>query len=151
VRYRGGGGGAVIVSIRLRGLIALLVVVPLGCSFSYSSESSAKSLASPFTSSSSSSGGTTTQAYRDDVRDYTYAYVSSRGDIDAFERGLDDIARKHGVTNWEEDNATYLGIGAGLAKARVSAVAFETFKQNLGHGDPSKMHAIQKGYDSYGE
>ena len=143
-----------IVSARLKALIALLVVVPLGCSFSYSSESSSKSLASPFTSSasSSSSGGSTKQAYRDDVRDYTYAYVSSRGgDVDAFQRGLGDIARNHGVTNWEEDSATYRGIGAGLAKARVSGVAFATFKQNLGRGDPSKMDAIQEGYDSYGK
>jgi len=138
---------------RLTALIALLLVVPLGCSFSHSSASSAgssKSSGASSKSSASSSQGSSTQTSRDDVRDYTYAYVSSRGDLDAFQRGLGDIAQSRGVTNWEEDTATYVGIGAGLAKARVTGVPYETFKQNLGRSDSSKMAAIQQGYDAYG-
>lgn len=138
-----------IASPRIQLLVALLAIVPLGCSFSYSLESSAKALASPFTSSSGSSGGASKQSYRDDVRDYTTTYFSSSSDVDAFERGLGDVARRHGVTNWEEDDATYVGIGAGLAKARVTAGSFEALKRDLAHGDPAKANGLQKGYDSY--
>ena len=132
----------------MRLLVVLLAVAPLGCSFSYSSESSAKTLASPFTSSSSSSGGGSSRSYRDDVRDYTAAYVGSRADLAGFERGLADVARRHGVTNWEEDDTTYVGVGAGLAKAKVSVVVVEVYKQNLSQGDPAKAAAIQRGYDA---
>ena len=134
----------------MRLLVVLLAVAPLGCSFSYSSESSAKTLASPFTSSGSvsSSGGGAKQSYRDDVRDYTAAYVGSRADLAGFERGLADVARRHGVTNWEEDDTTYVGVGAGLAKAKVSVVVVEVYKQNLSQGDPAKAAAIQRGYDA---
>jgi len=138
----------VIASTRIQALVVLLAVLPLGCSFSYSSESSAKTLASPFTSSSSSSGGGSKQSYRDDVRDYTAAYVQSSADVAGFERGLGDVAKRHGVTNWEADSTTYVGIGQGLAKAKVSDATFLAFKQNLANGDADKAAAIQQGYDS---
>mgnify|MGYP001325753134 CR=1 FL=1 len=144
-----------IVSVRIQALVALLVVAPLGCSFSHSAGSSSwsggKGLGSSskgFGSSSNSSGSGSSQAYRDDVRDFTAAYLASRADLEGFERGLAGVARRHGVTNWEADRATFVGIGAGLAQARVSPVAFETFKQNFGHGDPANMAAIQQGYDA---
>jgi hypothetical protein len=141
----------VIASSRIRFLVVLLALAPVGCSFSYSSESSAKTLASPFTSSgssASSSNGGAKQSYRDDVRDYTAAYVGSRADLTGFERGLADVARRHGVTNWEEDDTTYVGVGAGLAKAKVSVVVVEVYKQHLSQGDPAKAAAIQRGYDA---
>ena len=114
-----------------------------GCSFSYSSESISDS-------STSSSPGDKESAYRDDVRDYTYAYVGSSKDSRVFFQGLAKLAGRHGVTDWEGDRATWTGIGQGLAKADLSGAALESFKQGLTGADPTQMAKIQEGYDAYG-
>ncbi|HVQ76222.1 MAG TPA: hypothetical protein VMT79_11885, partial [Candidatus Binatia bacterium] len=102
--------------IALAGLMMTLVT---GCSsFSASSESSSESSSdssrSSFDSSASSSGSSSPEskekAYRDDARDYAEAYVKSGGQFDAFQRRLGEIARKHDITNWEDNQATYVGI-----------------------------------------
>ena len=125
--------------------IALLAVAPLGCSFGYSSESSGKTLASPFTSSSSSSGDSK-QAYGDDIRDYTYAYVTSHRDLEAYEKGLGDIARLHGITNWQADEMTYVAIGAGLARAKASPNERVRFEKVVAGADEAKASLIREGY-----
>lgn len=129
-------------------LVLLLVVASLGaCSFVYSSKSSSDSVASSSASISSSSPQNREAAYRDDVRDYTYAYVISGGDPAGFEAKLGTIAEKHGITNWQANQATYVGIGQGLGKAKAKPIEVEAFKQNLSHGDATKAKAIQQGYD----
>ena len=133
----------------LAGALAILVA---GCSIS---ESISKSVSSPFEwssdsiASSSGSSSRTRANYVSDVRDYTQAYVKSGGDFDSFTRGLSDIAAKHGVSNWESDNDTYIGIGQGLRKAGATSMQLEVWKTNLSKGDASKAAAIQRGYDSY--
>jgi hypothetical protein len=140
----------------MRTVAVLLLGSPLallaGCSIS---ESVSKSVSSSFewssasiSSSSKSSSPDRAADYRADVRDYTSAYVKSGGDFDAFSRGLGDIAAKHGVSNWESDDDTYVGIGQGLKTAGVSPTQLEVWKSNLAKGDASKAAAIQKGYDS---
>jgi len=133
----------------LRFTLALMLLG--GCSIS-------KSISSPFewssdsiassSSSSGSSSGDRSEAYRNDVRDYTAAYVQSGGQFDTFTRGLSNIASKHGVSNWEADNNTYVGIGQGLRKAGVTSSQLGVWKTNLAGSDSSKAGAIQKGYDS---
>jgi len=133
----------------------MLVTLALtaGCSIS---ESISKSISSPLEWSSESSASSSRssspergEAYRDDVRDFTAAYVQSGGQFDQFNRGLGNVAAKHGVSNWESDSTTYVGIGEGLKKAGVSATALTVWKSNLAGSDSSKGAAIQKGYDSY--
>jgi hypothetical protein len=139
---------------------ALLVVV--GCSFSTSSQSVSTSSASSesssrssesssrsSTSSSRSSSAAERQGrYREDVRSYTAAHVRSGGAFDAFQKELGDLARSHGLTNWEEDDTTYLGIGAGLGDAAVGQAQLERYKAGFSRSDPAKMQAIQRGYDT---
>src|SRR5262249_39847280 len=79
---------------------------------SNSSESSSDSSAS---SSGSSSPESAEKQYKSDVREYTAAYVKTGGQFDAFRRGLGDIAKKHNITNWEDNTVTYEGIGEGAA------------------------------------
>ncbi len=124
-----------------------LAVYALGCSFSDSSESISKSISSPFASSSDSSGGSD-QAYRGDVRDYTAAYVKSGGDFDGFETQIAKLAAKHGITDWELDTNTFIGIGEGLKKAGASPTELAAWKTNLAGSDLGKANAIQQGYDS---
>lgn len=127
---------------------ALGLLLPLGaCSFIDSSVSSSDSIASSSASFSSSSPESREASYRDDVRDYTYAYVISGGDPAAFQAKLATIAEKHGITNWEANQATYVGIGQGLGKAKVKPVELEAFKQNLSGGDASRAQAIQRGFE----
>lgn len=121
------------------------VLLLVGCSIS-------DSISSPFESSSdslaSSSGSSSKEraSYRNEVRDYTSAYVKSGGDFDNFTRGLDSIASKHKVTNWEADQDTYVGIGAGLKAAGVTKEQFAVWQTNLTKGDATKAAAMQKGY-----
>jgi hypothetical protein len=134
--------------LRCRLVLSVLAVILLalqGCSFSASSESSSDSSAS---SSASSSPPSKEALYRDDVRDYTAAYVKSGGNIADFNAKVSQLAQARGITNWEENMATYEGIGQGLAKAGVSGVAYDTYVTNLSRGDPAKADAIRKGYQS---
>jgi hypothetical protein len=128
---------------------AALALAVGGCSFSYSSESISGSIEGSSKSSSSSSPGDKETAYRDDVRDYTSAYVRSSADAHAFFRGLGQLAERHGVTGWEADRATWVGIGEGLAKAEVSGAQLDAFKHSLTGDDPARMATIQEGFEAY--
>src|SRR5262245_8665661 len=129
------------------------LVLATGCMLSTSSESISKSVSSPFTlasslSTSSSSRGEEAE-YRHDVAEYTDAYVRSGGRYDAFQRRLGEIAAKHGVSDWETNDATYVAFGEGLARAKVQGVGLETWVENLAGGDPGRVRLIQQGYRDY--
>ena len=107
--------------------VGLSAVVLAGCSISASSVSSwslsksVRSSSHSSDSSSSSSPGAAEEAYREDVSDYTRAYVKSGGDFRAFQSDLARLAEEHGITNWEENPATYAAIGEGSRVQPVSA------------------------------
>ena len=136
------------------GVLAVpLVALLAGCSISVSSWSLSKSVRSSShssDSSSSSSPGAAEEAYREDVSDYTKAFVTSArpGDLGSFRADLSRLAQEHGITNWEENPSTYTAIGDGLARAGVSDAGLLAYKQNLSGGDPAKADLIQKGYDA---
>jgi hypothetical protein len=125
-------------------LLVAVLLLPVGCSFSASSESSSDSSASSSRSSSPESKET---QYRNDVRDFTAAYVKSGGRLDDFKRRLADLAKERGITDWEQNLLTYEGIGRGLKKAKASTVELETYTANLAGGDPKKAKAMKDGYD----
>jgi hypothetical protein len=127
-------------------LAAASVALVAGCSFSYSSGSISNSIQGSSRSSSPSEKET---AYRDDVRDYTSHYVRSSADAHAFFRGLGQVAEGHGVTGWDSDRATWVGIGQGLAKAKVSGAQLDAFEHTLTGDDPARMATIQEGFEAY--
>jgi hypothetical protein len=133
-------------------LPAFLVALLAGCSISASSWSLSKSVRSSShssDSSSSSSPGAAERAYQEDVSDYTFAYARSRrGDYQSFQVDLARLAEEHGITNWEENPATYTAIGEGLGRAGISDAELMAYKRNLSGGDAGKAAALQKGYDS---
>lgn len=134
----------------VRAAAAAALVALAACSFSYSSESISGSIEASSKSSSSSSPGEKETAYRDDVRDYTVAYIRSSENSRAFLQGLSNLARRHGVTAWESERLTWVGIGQGLARARVSGAALDAFKRSLAETSPAHQAAIQEGYDGGG-
>lgn len=123
-----------------------------GCSFSTSSESSSDSskgvfnlVSSPFTSSSDSSR-TGQEKYENDVTDFTAEYVvSSNSSVDDFRDYLGELAKKHGVSNWESNRVTYVGIGRGLKKAKLGAPQIAAFTDSMSNNDPMKRQAIEEG------
>lgn len=123
-----------------------------GCSFSTSSESSSdssagvfKSASSPLTSSSDSSRNKH-ERYEDDVTDYTASFVvSSSGTLDSFRGRLSELAETHEITNWESDRDTYVGIGRGLAKAKLGKPQISAFTESLSDNEPWKKQAIEEG------
>jgi len=133
-----------------------LVFALSACSFSHSSDSSSDSSNSISDSSNSISNSSSSFSgggakYEADVADYTYAYLkstSSPPDYQDYLRGLSDIAKKRGISDWEDDAHTYKGIGKALKKAGIDGVGYETYKTNFAGSDPSKMQEIQQGYDS---
>jgi len=127
-------------------LAAASVALVAGCSFSYSSESISNSIQGSSRSSSPSEKQT---AYRDDVRDYTSRYVRSSADAHAFFSGLGRLAEGHGVTGWEADRATWVGIGEGLAKAKVSGAQLDALKRSLTGDDPARTATLQEGFEAY--
>jgi hypothetical protein len=129
----------------------LLLAGPLACSFSYSSQSfsdSSKSSSDSSSSSSRSSSPNTGAAYRNDVSDYTEAYVVSGGSDGAFLNGIGGLAEKRGITDWESDENTWIGIGRGLGKTPITNVQLGVYKENWGGGDPQTMQQIQTGFDA---
>lgn len=113
-----------------------------------SSQSSENSSRSSGSSSRSSTRSAQKESYREDVRRYTAAHVKSGGAIDTFEKKLGELARRYGVTNWEDDQTTYLGIGEGLGDAGVGAIQLATYKTQLARSEPVKMENIQRGFDA---
>lgn len=128
-------------------VVAFLLVASIaapGCfkssTFQASSESSSGSSAS---SSGSSSGPS---AYVRDVRDYTTQWVLSGGDATALRSEIAKIAKKRGVSDWEQDEQTYLGIGRGLKKSGVKGDRYEQLKAMLSGPNPDSGKWIDAGY-----
>jgi len=139
----------------MRAILVPIIVIALaaavgGCSFSESSKSSVNSsqslsdiVSSPFKSSSSSSPES---AYGDEVKDFTASYVKSGGAPAQLEQEVGKIAEKRGISDWENDETTYVGIGKGLHKAGLNQAALDGYKATLGAGG-QKAEWIQDGYD----
>ena len=134
---------------------ALLALVPFAaaCSLSASSESlsasvesSSKIVSSPFESSSSSLKSSETR-YREGVRDHTVSYVRSGGTVESLQTQTADLARQYGISDWQASNATWEGIGEGLARAGVKGADFEEHLTRLTGSDPAKMATVRAAYD----
>lgn len=135
-------------------VLALVVTSQAGCSFSKSSESSSDSskssfdiVSSPFKSSSDSSGDEK-EEFENDVADYTAEFVtSSTGTLDDFREHVGELAKDHGITDWENDRYTYVGVGRGLKKAKLGKPQISAFTESLSGNDPMKKQAIEDGLE----
>ena len=132
--------------------LALVLILPQACSFSTSSKGSSDSSGSSSDSSGSSSRSSSPESaesqYKNDVREYTAAYVKTGGQFDAFRRGIGDLAKKHNITNWEDSSVTYEGIGEGLGVTGASQIQLKAYMDGLAGQDAAKRASMQKGYDA---
>ena len=127
-------------------IAGLCFVHVTGCSISKSVESSSEIISSPIKSSSKSSSPD--DAYRDDVRDFTAAYLKSGGDASTLEEEVAEVAEKRGISDWEQSESTYVGMGAGLAKAGLNQAELDAYKRTIAD-DEEQADWMQEGYDSY--
>jgi len=114
-------------------------------------ESSSKSSAASSRSSSGSSSPSeeSPSAYERDVTDYTAKFAVSGGDAQAFQRDVSAMAEEHGVTDWEQDDATYEAIGRGLAKAGLGEQGFQDFVAQLSSANHGQLGLVKSGYETY--
>ena len=132
-------------------VIALIATSAVGCSFSASSkgssnssESISNSISSPFTSSSASSSPE--DAYREEVKDFTASYLKSGGDASRLEQEIGKIAEKRGISDWETNEATYVGLGKGLHKAGLKQTELDGYKAAIADNE-KQADWMQDGYD----
>ena len=133
-----------------------------GCSFSESSASLSNSAGSIANSSESISDSSTSSGksdekkktndnrYENEVQDFTVTYMrtnASRGDRNAFMKGISDVASQNGIVDWEANPKTYRANGKGLKRANISKTQFDSYKKKLSNGDSGKMEEIQEGYE----
>jgi hypothetical protein len=137
-------------------VLALLCAAALACgSFAQSSESSSDSSNNSSESSSNSSTSSSpghdhddekTSSFEGDVEQYTAAFLSAGGmEQESFFAGLGDLARQHGVSDWEADPSTWEAIGRGLAHSDASAAERTAYQAAWTGGDAAKQTAVAKG------
>lgn len=109
-------------------MMALFVVTSLlaGCSVSYSTGKSSDSISTSLDSISGSSGssgdsaaGLAASAFAEDVEAATVLYASSLENSEQFQQIISNIARSHGIVDWEQQRGTYAAMGKGLKRAGV--------------------------------
>jgi hypothetical protein len=99
-------------------------------------------------SSQQSSGNTpkdVAHRYRDDVCTYTAATATRSRSREVFLRGLSEVAARHGLTDWERFQSTYVGIGCGIVRGNLDQSDARGFVAALVGNDSERLHAIAWG------
>jgi len=83
-----------------------------------------------------------------DVKNLTVAFLSTQGDPESFRYDLRAIAMKHGISDWQANETTYLGVGKGLREAGVDKNGMRLFKSYLGSARENVSRVVEQGYNS---
>jgi hypothetical protein len=141
--------------VRWSPFLAVALVLALaggaGCSLSKSSKSISASVSSPFkwSSASSSPDGddeAEESAYRDDVRDFTVSYARANDEPAGLRDGLGQVAQRHGLTDWEAADGTYLAVGRGLAEAGLGEGELARYARVLASDDGARAALVWSGW-----
>jgi hypothetical protein len=100
------------------------------------------------TSISESSGGDDepAPAYQADVELFARE-VALRPELErGFERGIGQIAERHGISHWEARPETLRAIGAGLREAGLREAQVEPFLARVGREAGSDRALVLEGY-----
>jgi len=139
-------------------LLCLFALLQSGCSISYSLEKSSDSVSASLDSltsiSTSSSGDSAEETkinetgtlFEEDVAAATVLYVSREKTTDDYQRQVASIAKTHGITDWEQDESTYIGMGKGLRRAGVSEESIANLPYFRSLSGSASYSTILKGY-----
>ena len=141
------------------GLLFSLLTLQTGCSVSYSLDQSSDSVSTSLDSltsitsiSTSSSGGedekvsATAKIYEEDVAAATVLYVTGEKNKGLFQRQVTSIARNHGISDWEQETSTFVGMGMGLRRAGVVEESIVDLPYFHSVAEGIKYAEIIKGY-----
>ncbi len=138
------------------GLLCGYAMLQAGCSISYSLEKSSDSVSASLDSitsiSTSSSGGeeekvnVTGTLYEEDIAAVTVLYVSREKTTDEYQRQVAGIAKNHGISDWEQDETTFLGMGKGLRRAGVAEDSIANLPYFRALADSSHYSQVIEGY-----
>jgi hypothetical protein len=119
-------------------LFVFLIISSLlvSCSISYSTGKSSDSSSFSFDSSSASSGSgddddedeaaSTANTYAEDVTVATKLYVTTQDGSQHFMSTISNLARAHGIEDWEQEKITYSAMGKGLKQSGITEEKIET-------------------------
>ncbi|MCB1324363.1 MAG: putative lipoprotein [Spirochaetales bacterium] len=115
-------------------------------SVSTSLNSISRSLASSSDSSAPDAEEDDDAMYRAEVRNLTAVFFHTGGSAAEFERDLGALALEYGITDWEAQPATYVGIGSGLKQAGVPRDRLDSLLAGL----PDRASALLvRGYQAH--
>lgn len=127
-----------------------------GCSISYSLEKSSDSVSASLDSltsiSTSSSGGEeervteTATVYEEDIAAITVLYASREKNNEEYRRQITRIAQNHGIADWEQESATFEGMGMGLRRAGVAEDSIANMPYFRSIAGTTQFDQIIKGY-----
>ena len=127
-----------------------------GCSISYSFEKSSDSVSTSLDSltsiSTSSSGGEETKVtetatvYEEDVAAVTVLYASREKNNEEYQRQISRIAKNHGIGDWEQETATFEGMGMGLRRAGVDKDSIASMPYFSSLAGSAQFDQVMKGY-----
>ena len=128
------------------------LAVAVGVTSSVSLTSSVVSsdiLSSPFRSSSRSGDEREDEEIEEEVQIYTAGYLKAGvSDTDSFKRGLHTIAARHGVGDWEASPSIWIGVGRGLATAKLGVQLTVAYVQSWSGHNPQIVELLEQGYAS---
>ena len=132
-------------------VIAVALAAAPGCallnSFSDSSGSVSSISESVSDSSASSSGGDSAwHRIENDVKQYTARAVRPNVDVDEYLRGVAAVCERQGVTNWEEHDAVYRGMGAGLAATSLDEAHALRFAGAVTGWDDARVAMVREAF-----
>ncbi len=139
------------IAIRNLLFVAATLALLAGCSISYFSGKSSDSV----TSSVSSGGGDSDSAkvdkeinsYTEEVVVVTDFYVSQGKNNKAFQRQITDVAGNHGITDWENEDSTFVAMGKGLKRAGVNEENIASLPYFATIAKSPKYALLLKGYN----
>lgn len=117
-------------------------------SISTSLESISKSLtlASESISDSFKSDKQAREIYQKEIEFFTEFSIKEKLNSKEYIRGLNRIARKHNLLDWERDQSTYFAIGKGIRNSNISIKEFYSFLENI--SNPEIKNSLELGYNS---
>ena len=112
-----------------------------------SSASSSEILSSPFRSSSRQPDEKEKKEVEDETIIYVMAFLAAEAsDNNNFQKGLSDIAARHGINDWEACPHTWMGVGRGLASAGLSEKAATTVVDFWSIDNPDGVTLLMQAY-----
>jgi hypothetical protein len=137
-------------SVRIAFLLCASLAVAPGCFKSSTSQGSSDSFSDSsgsFSDSSKSSSGERQASFWRDVRAYAARFAhDDAGDVAALQRDLGELARGHGILDWESDDGTWRELGGGFAQAGVGDARFAALADGLAPQAGRRRSLLYAGY-----